>query len=61
MTIRDFIECAAPLTGVSLWDADYCVGQFEDARDIPQAFHDEEVYRIEICGSCFVLTVYSSL
>lgn len=59
MTIKDFIECAAPNTGVVLWNAFENLGVYETVHDIPAKYHGCELYRIEIGNKArFDLTIY---
>ena len=47
MTIKQFIECAAPNMRVGIMNGCDFVGIYDDAHDIPRDYHDAEVWRID--------------
>jgi hypothetical protein len=47
MRIKDFIICAAPSMRVGIMNGCDFVGVYDDAHDIPPAFINAEIWRID--------------
>lgn len=56
-SIEDFKDIAAPFVRVWLWEGGECVGEFEDAGDIPEKYDDEEIMRLDIIDGKFEVTI----
>lgn len=62
MTIKQFIECAAPNMRVGIMNGCDFIGVYDDAHDIPREYHAADVWRVDVVedyGRIYIeLTIY---